>query len=222
MNPICKLLSLQVCRYFRNGLHRCRRWCQTQADRMTESFQFQSERCIIELLILSANIHFVPNLSTAQFCYYESQQSERFRWSAWQKQNVYSCNFFLTAFNVLKEKRKSAALVFFVFIVSLRGTNSRGDKGDYSTLNHLNRVRTVYVVTCCPIWQTSEIPDPLWFLTAVLETGHQPRMLLKIHMTSPVTPVTPVTKHIFSPYLLFLCVTYQSNGQAKLNIFLQM
>lgn len=136
MNPICKLLSLQVCRYFRNGLHRCRRWCQTQADRMTESFQFQSERCIIELLILSANIHFVPNLSTAQFCYYESQQSERFRWSAWQKQNVYSCNFFLTAFNVLKEKRKSAALVFFVFIVSLRGTNSRGDKGDYSTLNH--------------------------------------------------------------------------------------
>lgn len=72
MNPLCILLSVQVRRYLWSGLHRCRRWCQTRADRMTEPFQFQSERCIIELLILSANIHFVPNLSTAQFCYYES------------------------------------------------------------------------------------------------------------------------------------------------------
>lgn len=46
---------------------------------MTESFHFPSERCIIELLILGANIHSVPNVSTPQFSYYVSQQSERFR-----------------------------------------------------------------------------------------------------------------------------------------------
>lgn len=123
MNPLCKLPSFQVCKYFWRGPRRCRRWCQTRADRMTESFQFQSEWCINELLTLSANIHLVPNLSTTQFSYYVSQESERFRWHAWQRQKCLFMLFVSYGVECLEGRRKSAALVFVFSILMLEGQN---------------------------------------------------------------------------------------------------